>query len=61
MPRTRQCSLRDHDWRLVRSGKREECVKCGTSFPCNHECSHLDCAAAREEMKDGGSMPAWVG
>ena len=29
--------------------QREQCVKCGTWFPCRHACGHYDCAEARGE------------
>jgi len=50
-----ECRLRDHRWRLVRGGKREQCDVCGTSFPCRHSCGHLDCAAVKT-----GEWPNWI-
>lgn len=50
------CSPTAHTWRRVRGGKREECITCGTSFPCLQEgCGHVDCHEER-----GEALPEWI-
>lgn len=49
-PSATPCGRNQHQWHLVRNGKRQECSKCGDCFPCRHICKHLDCADARKEM-----------
>ena len=40
--------LCSHEWRTMRGGKREQCTRCRTFFPCKGNCQHGDCADARE-------------
>jgi len=48
--RRKVCRPSKHVWRTMRGGKREQCVACGTLFPCKAPgCGHADCHEARGE------------
>lgn len=56
--RTKLCSLRKHQWKPLRGGKREQCIICKTVFPCDSKkCGHIDCYEATGEMS---RLPSWV-
>lgn len=44
-----KCKLGQHKDRRMRGGKRVECEVCGDTFPCAHDCSHLDCNLEKQQ------------
>lgn len=56
MPKKEGCAPRNHNWAPLRRGSsRERCTICGTTFPCAHECGHVDCILAT-----GRQLPSWI-
>lgn len=54
--RAKKCKRHEHDYQLVKGGKRQVCTACGDAFPCRHACDHLDCRDARI---DAETKPNW--